>query len=104
MLIDTRDPDPDPGPRPRRRDIDWRLWFWSFESVGLFVAASSLAGFVAVGLAFGGLFAGLKALETFCGGPGTGLTTTASSGAYNRRSRTGGRVAEGAPLLREYAA
>lgn len=72
MLIDTREPEPEPRPR-RRRDIDWRLWFWSFESVGLFVAASSLAGFVTVGLAFGGLFAALKALDTFCGGLGTGL-------------------------------
>ncbi len=74
MLIDTRDPEPDPEPGPRRRrDIDWRLWFWSFESIGLFVAASSLAGFVAVGLAFGGVFAGLKALDSFCGSWGTGL-------------------------------
>ena len=72
MLIDTREPEPEPGPG-RRRDIDWPLWFWSLESVGLFVAASSLAGFVAVGLAFGGLFAGLKALDTFCGRWGTGL-------------------------------
>ena len=41
--------------------------------MALFVAASSLAGFVSVGLAFGGLFAGLKALDTFCGRWGTGL-------------------------------
>ncbi len=75
MLIDTRDRDPEPEPRPRRRrgDIDWRLWFWSFESVGLFVAASSLAGFVAVGLAFGGIFAAARALDAFSGGWGTGL-------------------------------
>ncbi len=57
MLIDTREPEPDPRPRRPRRQIDWRLMFWSFESAGLFVAASSLAGFAAVGLAFGGIFA-----------------------------------------------
>jgi hypothetical protein len=73
MLIDTREPEPAPGGGHRRRDIDWRLWFWSLESVGLFVAASSLPGFVAVALTFGGLFAGLKALETFCGDSGRGL-------------------------------
>ncbi len=72
MLIDTREPDPEPRPR-RGRDIDWGLWFWSLESVGLFVAAASLAGLVAVALAFGGILAGLKALDTFSGGWGSGL-------------------------------
>lgn len=74
MLIDTREPTPEPEPdEPRRRrfDIDWPLWMWSFESVGLFVAAASLAGFISVALAFGGLFATAKAIEAFAGGPGT---------------------------------
>lgn len=76
MLIDTRDqrPDPDPElePTPSRKiDIDWPLWMWSFESVGLFVAAASLAGFISVAVAFGGLFATVKAIEAFAGGPGT---------------------------------
>jgi hypothetical protein len=73
MLIDTREHEPEPRPRRPRRDIDWRLWFWTFQSAGLFVAASSLAGFVAVGLAFGGLFASLRLLDAFCGGWGRGL-------------------------------
>lgn len=75
MLIDTRDPppEPDPAPEPRRHkiDIDWRAWIWSFESVGLFVAASSLGGLVSVAVAFGGLFATAKAIEAFAGGPKT---------------------------------
>jgi len=73
MLIDTREPRPGPAPRRRRRDIDWRLWMWTFESVGLFVAASSIAGMVSVALAFGGLFAMLKALEAFAGDSWAGL-------------------------------
>lgn len=74
MLIDTRGerPEPEPDPRPRRKvDIDWRMWMWSLESVGLFVAATSLAGFVSVAVAFGGLFATAKAIEAFAGGPKT---------------------------------
>jgi hypothetical protein len=69
MLIDTRDQPPEPGPgRPRRRrDIDWRLWCWTFESLGLFVLASSIAGAVAVVLAFAGLFAMCKAIEALGG-------------------------------------
>ena len=69
MLIDTRDPEPDPEPaRPRRRrDFDWRLWMWTFESVGLFVLASSMAGAVAVICAFVGLFVMLKAFDALGG-------------------------------------
>ena len=65
MLIDTRDPEPE---RPRRRrDFDWRLWMWTFESVGLFVLASSIAGAVAVICVFVGLFVLLKAFDALGG-------------------------------------
>jgi hypothetical protein len=69
MLIDTRDQRPEPEPeRPRRRrEIDWRLWMWTFESVGLFVLATSIAGAVAVVLAFAGVFAMFKAIEALGG-------------------------------------
>jgi len=67
MLIDTRDSEPEPArPRPRR-DFDWRLWMWTFESVGLFVLASSIAGAVAVICAFVGLVVVLKAFDALGG-------------------------------------
>ena len=67
MLIDTRDPEPQPARPRRRRDFDWRLWMWTFESVGLFVLASSIAGAVAVICAFVGLFVMLKAFDALAG-------------------------------------
>ena len=73
MLIDTREPEPQPEPRRRGPDIDWSLWFWSLESVALFVASAMLTGFVSVALTFAGFIAGLKALEILCGGPSRGL-------------------------------
>ncbi len=73
MLIDTRDPEPEPArPRPRR-DFDWRLWMWTFESVGLFVLASSIAGAVAVICAFVGLFVVIKAFDALGGDYPRGL-------------------------------
>lgn len=60
MLIDTREERPEPQPR---RDFDWRLWMWAFESVGLFVLASSVAGAVAVVCAFVGVVVVFKALQ-----------------------------------------
>ncbi|MEJ7715192.1 MAG: hypothetical protein WKF40_05580 [Thermoleophilaceae bacterium] len=74
LLIDTHDQEPEPERPPRRRHIDWRLWMWTLESLGLFVIASSVAGAVAVVCAFVGVFAIFKVIEALGGdyvrGPG----------------------------------
>ena len=73
MLIDTREPDPEPRPAPRARHRLAACGSGASRASACSWPPSSLAGLVAVALAFGGMFAGLKALDTFCGGWGSGL-------------------------------
>lgn len=67
MLIDTRVQAPEPDRPRRRREIDWRLWMWTLESLGLFVIASSIAGAVAVLCAFVGVLTMFKVIEALGG-------------------------------------
>ena len=72
MLIDTREPPSE----PIRWEVapDWRLWAWLIAGIGLFAGATSVAGALSTLLAFAGFFALCKALETFVGRYGEGLT------------------------------
>lgn len=73
MLVDTRDHRPEPPRRRRTPDIDWRLWMWTVESLGLFVLASSLGGAVAAVCVVMGLITMVKAFDALTGGYRRGL-------------------------------